>query len=525
MRGPETAIPEVAMDQALTDPTLLGAALGDAATWSTWITVLRAAAGLPLNTEQRSVFAQIAGDRAPPDRWVRELWAVVGRGGGKSRMAAACAVHAALLQRHELAAGEVGYVLVLSQTQAQTGVVLQFCLAFIQSSQVLRQQIVSITQSEIRLRNNIVIAVHPNSFRSVRGRTLIACIFDECSFWRDETSALPDVEAYRACLPSLIRAGGTLIGISTGYRKMGLLYGKYRDFFAKNDADVLVVQGESRQFNPTLSEAEISKAAADDPDGAEVEWGLKAFRSDVGAFLSDADVGACCNPDRPLEFPVRSDVKYAAFVDHSGGRGDDAVLCIGWREGDRVIVSTLRAVHPPFDPKVITAEFSALLREHRCTEVTGDNYSAAWIEGEFKANGIRYIRCDLPKGRLYVEGLPAFTRRIVSYPEMPRLLRQLRLLERHVGIGKDRVDHPRNDHDDLANALFGLLYVLRHKQPHVVWATYNAGYASSNYVQRIGYSDGRVKLRWSDGREAWEGGRSTLYRASDGTLRLRSGDS
>lgn len=43
-----------------------------------------------------------------------------------------------------------------------------------------------------------------------------------------------------------------------------------------------------------------------------------------------------------------------------------------------------------------------------------------------------------PKARLYVEGLPAFTRRTVVLPDHPRLLRELRLLERrgHVG-GKD----------------------------------------------------------------------------------------
>jgi hypothetical protein len=37
----------------------------------------------------------------------------------------------------------------------------------------------------------LVIAIHANSFRTVRGRTLLACIFDEIAFWRDETSATP----------------------------------------------------------------------------------------------------------------------------------------------------------------------------------------------------------------------------------------------------------------------------------------------------------------------------------------------
>ena len=46
--------------------------------------------------------------------------------------------------------------------------------------------LVNTTRSEIRLRNGIVIAIHSNSFRLIRGRTLLAAILDECAFWRSE---------------------------------------------------------------------------------------------------------------------------------------------------------------------------------------------------------------------------------------------------------------------------------------------------------------------------------------------------
>ena len=44
------------------------------------------------------------------------------------------------------------------------------------------------TSEEIRLVGNVVIGIHPAFFRSVRGRTLLAVVFDESAFWRDETS-------------------------------------------------------------------------------------------------------------------------------------------------------------------------------------------------------------------------------------------------------------------------------------------------------------------------------------------------
>jgi hypothetical protein len=57
--------------------------------------------------------------------------------------------------------------------------------------------------------------------------------------------------------------------------------------------------------------------------------------------------------------------------------------------------------------------------------------------------------------------LPLFSRGLVSLPDHPVLLRELRLLERIPGrIGKDQVTHPRNCHDDLANATCGCLRTL-----------------------------------------------------------------
>src|SRR5215471_11151556 len=171
------------IDQALADQRLLGGALGDLGSWGTWLVVLKAAFGLPLDDAERATFAKIAGDRPLPGKRVRELWAVVARRSGKSRVAAALAVFLSLFQRHKLARGELGYVLVLAATADQAKTVFQYCAGFIEGSEALRREVVSITTHEIRLRNNTVISVHVNSYRTIRGKTLLACIFDETAFW------------------------------------------------------------------------------------------------------------------------------------------------------------------------------------------------------------------------------------------------------------------------------------------------------------------------------------------------------
>jgi hypothetical protein len=232
-----------AIDEALRDPALLGAALGDWRSWTTWLAVLRAAFGLSLDAQQRQAFAQVAGDRSLPTRSVRELWAIVGRRAGKSRMAAAIAVYLACFIKHRLAAGERGMVLVLAATTEQARVVFDYARAFLEESPILQQEILSCTRSEIRLRNGIVIAIHSNSFRHIRGRTLCACVFDEVAVWRDESSASRDIEVFRSVKPMLSTTKGMLVGISTGYRRVGLLYQKHRDHFGQDSADRLVVQG------------------------------------------------------------------------------------------------------------------------------------------------------------------------------------------------------------------------------------------------------------------------------------------
>ena len=106
--------------------------------------------------------------------------------------------------------------------------------------------IVRETRNGFDLNNDVSISITTNSFRQVRGQTVVLSIFDECAFWKDETSVKPDVETYRAVKPSLATLPGSmLVAISSPYRKSGLLYDKWRAHFGKDSDDVLVIQATS----------------------------------------------------------------------------------------------------------------------------------------------------------------------------------------------------------------------------------------------------------------------------------------
>jgi hypothetical protein len=340
----------------------------------------------------------------------------------------------------------------------QARAVFGYVRGLLEATPVLWAEVAAIKRFEIELKNGIVIAVHSNSFRTVRGRSLVGCVFDEVAFWRDETSAQPDIETYRAVLPSLATTDGLLIGISTPYRKLGLLHQKHRDHFAQNDNDILVVQGSSKIFNATLSDAAIAAQREADPTGAVAEWDA-LFRSDIAAFLDDASIDAAVDHGRPAELPPRASVVYHSFTDMSGGGADASTLCIGHFVAERFVVDVVRGRHG--DPHAAALEFSQLAKQYHCRTIWGDAYSKEWCAGLYRtAGGLEYRQSPLPRSELYLEGQVHFTRGLVSIPPHATLLRELRLLERRVArSGKDSVNHGVGGHDDHANSLFGCLYV------------------------------------------------------------------
>jgi hypothetical protein len=258
---------------------------------------------------------------------------------------------------------------------------------------------------------------------------------------------------------------GMLIGISTPYRKLGLLHQKHRDYFGKDDADTLVVQGSTQQFNPTLSDATIAAQRLADPTAAASEWDAE-FRTDISSFLDDALVDAAVEHGRPLELPpVRGTYRlYQGFCDASGGTGHDSyTIAIAHKEYGLFVIDALRGTTSGFrfDPQEVTKQYAQLLKEYGVSSVTGDAYAAEWVAGAWRNTGITYIRSDVPKSEIYLNVIPLFTRGLVRLPDHAKLLRELRLLERqtHRG-GKESVDHPRGGHDDYANAVCGVLHNL-----------------------------------------------------------------
>jgi hypothetical protein len=478
----------VTIADALTDTELLGAGLGPIESWRTWFCVLKGAYGLPLTADELATFHSVTGNRKPPSKRVDELWCVIGRRAGKSKVAAAIATFEGCCIDHsaKLSRGELGHVLVLASTVAQAKVVFGYIKGYIEASPLFSQMVDTMLANEIRLNNNIAISVHPASFRSVRGRTLLCAIFDEVSFWKDQESALPDIETYRAILPSLASCDGLLCGISTPYRKTGLLHTRWRDHYGQDDDAVLVTQGSSLQFNPLLNTRVIDAHSKADPEASMAEWeGM--FRNDLAALFDDEVIDRAVDVNRPLELSPQRGVKYTCFVDPSGGRHDAAAVAICHKDKDDIVtVDVVRAVPAPHDPSIVAQDFAKLAKSYGCHTIICDRYSGAWVEEAFKAASVRYRVSDLTKSEIYLENVAYFATGKVRLPDDSKLIRELRLLERRVGrSGKDAVDHPKAGSDDRSNAACGAIDRCQRVKPAQIYINGRTWEEHERHMQQV----------------------------------------
>jgi hypothetical protein len=451
--------------EVLSDPKLFAPFFRPSESWRGWQAFLAALFGLPLDPEGLSLYRKHTGRATPPRQPAREAWVVVGRRGGKSRMAAMVAVYLACFRDYSaaLAPGERGTLMVLAADRRQARTVFRYIAGLLEGVPMLERLIEGQTSDAIHLANRISIEVHTASFRAVRGYTLVAAICDEVAFWRDESSANPDAEILAALRPGMATVrGAVLLGISSPYARRGVLWEAYRRHFGQDGDPVLVWQADTLSMNPAMDPGVIERAYAEDPESARAEYGAE-FRSDLECFVAREAIEAVVVPDR-RELPPLDSVSYFAFTDPSGGSSESMTLAVAHWEEEHVVLDALREIRAPFSPETAVAEFAGLLRRYRIREIEGDRYAAAWVAERFEKAGLRYRPAQKSKSDLYLELLPVVNSGTVELLDHQRLVEELCALERRTSRGgRDSIDHPPKGRDDLANAVAGVVALVERK--------------------------------------------------------------
>jgi hypothetical protein len=180
--------------------------------WSKWHAFLRAVFGLEMTETDFAVYFECTGRTEPLTGRVSEVFAIVGRRGGKTRIMALIACWLALFDtdwRDHLDPGEMAHILVVAKDTTQATVAFSYLASLIIEHPLLRDLVGSRTSDTIELRNRIVIRVAAASFRGLRGYAVAALIADELAYWFDgEISANPAEEIIAAVRPAMLQFQG-----------------------------------------------------------------------------------------------------------------------------------------------------------------------------------------------------------------------------------------------------------------------------------------------------------------------------
>ena len=217
----------------------------------------------------------------------------------------------------------------------------------------------------------------------------------------------------------------------------------------------------SKRMNPLLPQKIIDDAMQEDRAAALSEY-MGEFRDDVSLLVPIELVQACVVSGRRELLP-RSGVHYVAFCDLSGGRNDSAGMVIAHKDATtgKTIIDALREYKPPFDPSAVIDRMSSVLTSYRVRAVVGDRYAGNFVSEGFRSCGIGYQSAHRSKSEYYIDLLARLCSKRIELLDDPVSIQQIAALERRTRSGgKDMVDHPSGQHDDMANSIAGVCDII-----------------------------------------------------------------
>ena len=277
---------------------------------------------------------------------------------GKSRVLALLTVCLATFRDYSayLAPGERPLVMVLAKDRDQAGVVFGYARALIAETPMLAKMLIRETSDTLELSNGVFIGVHTSSYKSVRGRTVVACLNDEIAFWESDDSRNPAAKILAALRPSISTIpGAMLLCASSTYTQDGPLYKVFQKHHGRDASSVMVWKADTQTMNPSFRQDVIDAAYIEDPQSAAAEYGSE-WLSDARAHFPDADIDAAIASDRQGLVQIHL-VEYIGICDPSGGVNDDITIAIAHstRTGQSCSI-VLRSRSFPLSPRMSASD-------------------------------------------------------------------------------------------------------------------------------------------------------------------------
>jgi hypothetical protein len=451
--------------QALSDPDIFGPLGMAGPTWSAWHVILAAAYGLKLKPKQVETFKKLTGRSAynpPPGGW-RLIVIIAARQCGKTQVAGVVTGYESLFPTTD--APNLRGVLVAQSEDDLKETLFRYARLPFEKSEALADAIEGETTTTIRLKSGVIIRAFPCSPSAVRGPSAAVAVLDEPAHYRATDGNPLDAKVIEAVEPSLFTTKGKLWLLSSPYAEYGRLYELHRDFYAKDDPRVLVVQSDSLTLNPTLDAADLAEFRRVNPDAAISEVDGQ-FRANLSKLFDPAALAACVEPGRTIRPPVAG-TSYVCFVDGaSGGRtnADRFAVAVAHADSGRVVLDAVCWWTPPFSTKAVIEQLAEYVKPYGITAVSGDRFGTGFVQQSFADHQLKYVETDAQHtaSANLLETEKMVNAGAVSLLDIDDVLREFRILDRVRGTGgQDRCTHPRGTHDDAAVAVAGALVYAR----------------------------------------------------------------
>lgn len=436
-----------------------------------------------LEGEERELARQIFGDVDvfPPDaRWV--LVAVCGARSGKTYALGALRVlHLALtVSLASMAPGEKAFGLIVAPDKKLARQAFDYVIGAIEVSPTLEAMVRSKTEERVVLQRSdgpvtIERLAASGKGTSLRGRSLVAALLDECAFFRDDNYQVNDAELFKATRPRLLPGGQALL-TSTPWAEVGLLHEEFVENHPSPQCAAPHYIGKGAPTRamaahaPTMLmrnfvdnvRAVVDAERAKDPVNAAREFDAQFMSAATGQYFDAGSISRAVDPDLALGRQAAKRSAQAVGAD-PGFTSDSAASVAVEMTDDWVAVLDILELVPgekPLKPTQVFAAMADMADRYGQLEIASDIHYAESAREAWGARGIGLVA--IPGGQ---EGkgvmFSALRRRLnestLKLPRHSKLLQQLReVVGKPTPGGGFSIVQPRrgkSGHGDLVSAL------------------------------------------------------------------------
>ncbi len=414
-----------------------------------------------------------------------QLTCVFGRRSGKTAsILATIMAYEVLLGGHEDYVGSkqqcVSYLIAHRADVAELN--MPFIEAVVESSPMMRKEVISAGVKAFRFKNNISIIPSPPSIKAQRGLAVPVVIGDESGFWyTDSESANPDFEVERAVEYSQLQfPNAKMIWASTPWTREGVLW-KY--YSAGTEGKKLPPEADIEEYqnclclhaptagmqNPRVTREALERRRRRDPRAFERE-SLAKFVDSVSGFLTAEALqktvqSGVARKAKDIKAPKK--FNYVAAMDPAF-RHDSFAFTIVHKDLEHGIVQdVVRRFEPSpgqrLNPKDVLEELVLDLREYGISILYSDQYQLETLQqlalnyqisiigrdftGRSKAQIFGNLQKLVDQNKIHLLDPTTSAAAAAQFFELQSLEKKLG------GSGSVQIAAPQGKHDDMACAL------------------------------------------------------------------------